>query len=414
MGKRKTTEEFVKQAESMHGDTCGYEESKYVDSRTPVKIYCKIHKRFFWQRPDQHLRPGRCPSCPDCITEKRRAGSKRAFKTNEEFAEAAKSIHGDSKYGYDESNYINTDTPVKIYCNECKEYFYQTPYSHLIRKYGCPTCAAKKRGEEQRVSPEEWIERFRSVHGTNFDYSESDFGPNSQHIKIRCKKHNTIFYQTPHQHLNSLYGGCEECMKEGVGNRSILLEEFKTRLINLYGVDRFDLDSIKGYRNLSEPIFIYDRAADELINVIPRNLLAQYRSEDYICSVGAFLVKNWLLEKNINFSQEYYVKDIKKNKVGVRIDFRLENYKNQEIWIEYNGEQHYNTKMKFHNFSEKDFQNQQDRDKRVRLYCKENGIKLIEIPYTLGTSESISEFLEKVLLNDIDPTTLIDYDELYK
>lgn len=47
--------------------------------------------------------------------------------------------------------------------------------------------------------------------------------------------------------------------------------------------------------------------------------------------------------------------------------------------IEYNGEQHYKPVKWFG--GAKKFHNQQQRDKNVRDYCRENNIKLLEIPY---------------------------------
>ena len=41
-------------------------------------------------------------------------------------------------------------------------------------------------------------------------------------------------------------------------------------------------------------------------------------------------------------------------------------------------------------------------------------IKYIEIPYTLDTYEKVKEFFDKVILQGIDPNTLIDYQSLYK
>lgn len=67
----------------------------------------------------------------------------------------------------------------------------------------------------------------------------------------------------------------------------------------------------------------------------------------------------------------------------------------------------------FHNTIE-DFNNQLRRDQNVRDYCKENNILLIEIPYTCNTYKKVKEFLDKVILQGIDPNTLIDYQSLYK
>lgn len=52
------------------------------------------------------------------------------------------------------------------------------------------------------------------------------------------------------------------------------------------------------------------------------------------------------------------------------------------IGIEYNGKQHYEYCPKFHN-NKQDFYNQKYRDMIKRSNCMENGISLIEVPYTV-------------------------------
>ena len=72
------------------------------------------------------------------------------------------------------------------------------------------------------------------------------------------------------------------------------------------------------------------------------------------------------------------------------IDFYLPEH---NIFIEYNGKQHYEYVPYFHK-SKEDFERQHSRDRIVRSYCEERGIKLIEIPYWLKDNEV------KNLLND--------------
>lgn len=69
-GYKYTTEEFIKLAKSVHGDT--YDDSKveYVNNHTPVCIICRTHGEF-WQTPQAHLslssttkrRGCGCPKC---------------------------------------------------------------------------------------------------------------------------------------------------------------------------------------------------------------------------------------------------------------------------------------------------------------------------------------------------------------
>ena len=75
------------------------------------------------------------------------------------------------------------------------------------------------------------------------------------------------------------------------------------------------------------------------------------------------------------------------------VDFYLPNH---NMFIEYNGKQHYENKWFFKDKTS--FEQQQERDYALRQYCKEHKIKLIEIPYT--KIKKINEILDKALKID--------------
>lgn len=62
--KTKTTEEFIKQAKAIYGDTYDYSKSVYKGDRKPIKIICRKHGPFF-TLPHYHLGKsgGTCPKC---------------------------------------------------------------------------------------------------------------------------------------------------------------------------------------------------------------------------------------------------------------------------------------------------------------------------------------------------------------
>lgn len=59
---KRTTEEFVAEAGTVHSSKYDYSKVDYINSRTKVCIICPIHGEF-WQTPSSHLRGSGCPVC---------------------------------------------------------------------------------------------------------------------------------------------------------------------------------------------------------------------------------------------------------------------------------------------------------------------------------------------------------------
>lgn len=62
---RKTKDEFIKQAETLHKDKYSYGDVIYINALTPVSITCPIHGNFL-SRPNSHLRLPHGQGCPRC------------------------------------------------------------------------------------------------------------------------------------------------------------------------------------------------------------------------------------------------------------------------------------------------------------------------------------------------------------
>ena len=79
--------------------------------------------------------------------------------------------------------------------------------------------------------------------------------------------------------------------------------------------------------------------------------------------------------------------DIKTEEHNFNIDFVIDNH----FFVEYNGEQHYKPVSFGSSMDEETLQEtfikQQQRDENLRLYCKNNNIKLFEIKYTYNDTE---------------------------
>ena len=60
---KKTKEIFEEEAKKVHGDKYDYSLVEYKNTRTHVKIKCKVHNIIFMQIPDAHLKGQGCIKC---------------------------------------------------------------------------------------------------------------------------------------------------------------------------------------------------------------------------------------------------------------------------------------------------------------------------------------------------------------
>ena len=84
---------------------------------------------------------------------------------------------------------------------------------HLSSAFGCHKCGIEHRGFVKRNKTEAFIEEAVSVHGDNFDYTETDYKTAKIKIEIFCKRHG-YFKTIPYNHLKTKSGGCPLCKEE--------------------------------------------------------------------------------------------------------------------------------------------------------------------------------------------------------
>ena len=126
---KKTQQEFITQAQQVHGDQFDYSKVEYINTHTPVQIMCRQCGISFFQEPSSHLAGRGCPKCSKKQIHKR--------VNQEDFIARAKKIHGE-KYDYSKTEYRDMRSKVLVICPLHGE-FYQRAQSHLLGS-GCPAC----------------------------------------------------------------------------------------------------------------------------------------------------------------------------------------------------------------------------------------------------------------------------------
>jgi hypothetical protein len=279
---KKTTEQFIEDAQEKHGDRYDYSKTEYKGSNEKVKIICRIHGEFDQRAADHTKGLG----CEKCKMMKQILANKARMKTTEQFIEEAREKHG-NRYDYSKSEYKGSNEKVKIICQKhgkfkqrandhtrgsgCKqcgiiisgteEYielakkvhgdrydyslvkykrtdvkvkiiclvhgkFKQRAAGHLEGK-GCPKCGAIQAHLSKRLTQEQVLKRFQMVHGDTYDYSKFIYDKNNVPSVIICKLHGE-FPQRPGDHWNG--SGCSRC---GIKNKQGFYSQSSITWMNL-------------------------------------------------------------------------------------------------------------------------------------------------------------------------------------
>lgn len=283
--------------------------------------------------------------------------------TTEIFITRSKLIHGD-KYDYKLTNYIDSHTKVKIFCNKHKIIFEQLPHNHF--KYGCLLCGKESKNNILSMSFETFKDIANKIHNNKYEYNFSVYVNNHTKIKILCKKHG-IFEQLPKNHINKKYG-CPVCSK----NKKMTTDEFIIKSKEIFGLI-YDYSNVT-YINSNTKVKI-NCLQHGVFEVTPNNhLCKKYGCPTCKQSKGERNISNFLDKNNINYIKQYKFDNcIDKRKLP--FDFYLPDY---NTCIEFDGEQHFRIN---NTWGEKSFLQTQKHDLIKTNFCSKNNIKLIRIKY---------------------------------
>lgn len=368
MPKKLTTEEFIRRAIEVHGDRYDYSKVHYINSITKVCIICPIHGEF-WQRPSSHLQGVGCCKC----------FGNTPYNTDR-FIKESIQRHGDF-YNYTHSVYMGMNNNIEIIC-PIHGSFWQKAGVH-IRGSGCVKCVGLA-----KLTTDVFIHRSRLIHGEKFDYSKVEYKNNHTKVCIICPEHGE-FWQTPAEHLSGR--GCRKCadIMNGV-RRRLSVEEFISKSKAIHG-DRYNYSNVD-YKGGKVKICIICHEHGEFWQTPENHLRGQGCPVCNTKSKGENAISVWLQNHNIDYKREYHVnlQVVLFGRNKIRVDFYLPSL---NAIIEFHGRQHYIRQNIWQ--TEEQFAEQQDRDRRLREYCKRHKIRLIEIPYTeIG---NIGKILSKTL-----------------
>lgn len=327
--------------------------------------------------------------------------------------------------------------------NKCSKQLFGIPTKYIseaikIFKIKIPSnTIRKKKGrllslESRRNRSKLEFQKFIRTYFPDYELLNEYSGYESE-INLRCKKHPDEIFKTSYSNIRASYLIYDK-NRNIIGTKPICkicqqIEHDKIALKNwIKEIDtkfpnEFDFSNTTLIRNKKKkPILINIKCkkCGKYFNKEVNILRQAGKCPHCNISAGEKRTIEALNNLNIGFKyQELMTGVVPENirPIGIFVDFVIENYNGVDIWIEYNGMQHYSfaSRLKF-NISDEEFINNIKRDLYERKYCSERKDKIlfIEIPYTFYTVKKIQDLLQRVIIKGEDINNIIDYKPFYE
>jgi rubrerythrin/ribosomal protein L40E len=205
----KDTEYFITEAKKIHGDRYDYSTSNYTAWKKPINIICRKHGEFTLTNAGYHLqKDGKKGNCPICTKEEYK--NKRSIKKDEWiYRSNTVTRKVNIKYDYSDIVYIDFGSIVKNISCPYHGYFNQMARQHMYGA-GCRQCGYEQIRRARTKSVYEFVINARKKYDTKFTYNIEEYGDRNTPITILCKEHETIWTQSPYEHM--YYGPkCKIC-----------------------------------------------------------------------------------------------------------------------------------------------------------------------------------------------------------
>ena len=252
--------------------------------------------------------------------------------------------------------------PITYRCNSCGREYSKSRANHIYEnKTLCQKCYTARNSKIR-----EWILNFIKQ-SSQFSFAEEWCGATSENLKLLCHKCNRTFYKQPanlyHKEERTI---CPYCGENGA---PVLLEDF---LAQLTEQERADFTFLQ-YRGMNVSAIIR-HSCGLVYTQKPVNFLNSRGCPHCSgsMSVGEKNIERFLINNNFEYEKQKHFPELGK----FSYDFYLPEL---NILIEYQGQQHYEPVKHFG--GQIKFEFQQYSDKLKRDYAKQNGYKLLEIPY---------------------------------
>lgn len=332
--------------------------NSYKDPKTMIKVQHNKCGYVYKVKPYNFLSGNRCPKC---------AGNLK--KTPEQFRKEFSKLVGTEYILL--SDYINSSSKIKVRHNECG-YEYYVEARAFMQGARCPKCngGVKK-------TPEQFEKEFNQLSKGEYTLLSTYKGSHAK-IKVRHNKCNYEYWIEAGSFLQRK--SCPKCSHR----MRITTEMFKKKVADLVG-DEYTV--LGEYVNNYTKILLKHNVCNRVISIRPSDFRRGQRCKwcyQHGSSHGNDYIARILKKYGVKYIREYKF-DGCRDKRKLPFDFYLPDL---NTCIEYDGKQHTDKTTKF--YSEDIVRHDHIKDK----FCKDNGIRLIRIPYTVKGKKAIEQYLK--------------------
>ena len=360
---KKTAKQFKQEVKNLVGNEYTFLEP-YVNSRTKIKVKHNKCGNIYEVIPNHFLNNGtRCQFC--FIRDK--------TKTDAQFKQEVYNLVGNEYTFLD--TYVNNKTKLSVKHNKCGNVYMVTP-SSFMRGSRCPFCYGNYKKTDKWFKKEVY-----DLVGNEYTFLDSYVNSKTK-LRVKHNECGKVYEIAPEHFLNDGIR-CPCCSGYRKSNA-----RFKQEVYDLVGNEYTFLDS---YVNNKTKLRVKHNKCGNTYYVYPINFISHQARCPYCNSrpKGEVIINKILKSLKIKYEYQKTFDDLRDTGL-LSYDFYIPD---QNILIEYQGRQHYQPVDYFG--GDNQFKTQQKHDKMKADYAKDNGYKLIAVPYTEDTLSKIKKYLVK-------------------
>ncbi len=352
-------DDFIRKATQAHASRYDYTEVVYVRSGEPVRINCKTCNKTFLQRPNAHLRGAGCPYC---------AGKMKW--SDDAFREFLCEAHNGEIISLEE--YSSTGAPIRVR-HICGHEWTTTANRVVTQRKGCKRCA----DDRQRMTEDEFTRRLVERHNAEI-VALDKYSQSKRRIRVKHLKCGKEWLVEPRVVLRC---GCHDC-----ANRKSDME-FRAELKKVHWGE---IEAIEPYQTGRHSILVRHKCGQEW-RVNPVDLVAKGTGCPWCASSRSNREITRILSlNNITFSAEVRF-DTCRDKIQLPFDFCLSDH---NVLIEYDGEQHFQAIDYWG--GEAGLADRKKKDQIKNRWATENRFRLYRIRYDEDLETRLSAILKEI------------------